>query len=172
MTNHQDFLVAMQPLLNQLRSILGRMPHRTFPDSGHTPAKRTKHFHVSLVAVDIALELSLPKIFIGLRGGGVATAIVSMPEATVDEHNRLVFQEHKVRRAGQLSNMKSIAEPPDEKKRTKGSLRPGVLSANTRHHAAALRGCSDAHSLRGIQPGYFQQPLLCKSASQSDRWDE
>lgn len=147
MTDHQGFLVAMQPLLNQLRSVLGRMLHRAFPDSGHTPAKRPKHFHVSRVAVDIALELSLPELFVGLRRGGVATAVVSMPETAVNEHHRPVDREHKVWRAGQLSDMKSIAKPLGEKKRTKGSLRLGVLSANARHHAAALRGGRDAHDL-------------------------
>lgn len=159
----------MQPLLNQSRSVLDRMLQRAFPDGGYAPAKRPKRFHVSSVAVDIAQELSLPELFVGPGCGGVAAAFVSMPEAAVDEHCRPVFREHKVRGAGQLSDMKSITKSPGEKKRAKSPLRPSVFSANARHHATALRGGRDAHGL-GIIPleCLMQQPFRT-SASQSDR---
>lgn len=150
----------MQPLLNQSRSVLDRMLQRALPDGGYTPAKSPKRLHVSPVAVDIAQELPLPELFVGPGCGGVAAAFVSMPEAAVDEHHRPVLREHEVRRAGQLSDMKSIAKSPGEKKGAKGPFRPGVLSANARHHAAALRGGRDAHGLGGIPPGCLQKPPL------------
>lgn len=161
----------MQPFVDQSRSVLDRMLQRALPDDGHTPAKSPKRLHVSPVAVDIAQELPLPELFVGPGCGGVAAAFVSMPEAAVDEHHRPVLREHKVRRAGQLSDMKSIAKSPGEKKGAKGSFRPGVLSANARHHAAALRGGRDAHGLGGIPPGCLRQPSIRTSASQSDRGD-
>lgn len=126
---------------------------------------------MSPVAINIAQEFPFPEIFVGPRGGGIAATFVPMPEAAMDEHRSSVLWEHKIRRAGQLSDMKSIAKSPGEKKRAKGSLRPGILSANARHHAAALRSGRDAHDLGDIQPRYFQQPPLHTSVSQSDRRD-
>ncbi len=162
----------MQPLLNQSRSVLDRVFQRALPNGGHTPAKSPECLHVSPVAINIAQEFPLPELFVGPRGGGIAATFVPMPEAAMDEHHRSVLREHKIRRAGQLSDMKSIAKSPGEKKRSKGPLRPSILSANARHHAAALRGGRDAHDLGDIQPGYFQQPPLHTSVSQSDRRDE
>ncbi len=161
----------MQPLLNQSCCVLDRVFQRALPDSGHTPAKSPECLHVSPVAINIAQEFLLPELLVGSRGSGIAAAFVPMPEASVDEYHRPVLWEHKVRRAGQLSDMKSIAKSPGEKKRSKGSLRPSILSANARHHAAALRGGRDAHDLGDIQPGYFQQPSLHTAVSQSDRGD-
>lgn len=161
----------MQPLLNQSRSVFDRVFQRVLPNSGHTPAKSPECPRVSPVAINIAQEFPLPELFVGPRGSGIAATFVPMPEASVDEYHRPVLWEHKVRRAGQLSDMKSIAKSPGEKKRSKGSLRPSILSANARHHAAALGSGRDAHDLGDIQPGYFQQPPLRTSVSQSDRED-
>ena len=161
----------MQPLLNQSRSVLDRVFQRALPNGGHTPAKSPECLHVSPVAIDIAQEFPLPELLVGSRGSGIAATFVPMPEAAMDEHHRPVLWEHKVRGAGQLSDMKSIAKSPGEKKGAKGSFRPGVLSANARHHAAALRGGRDAHGLGGIPPGCLRQPSIRTSASQSDRGD-
>ena len=161
----------MQPLLNQSCCVLDRVFQRALPDSGHTPAKSPECLHVSPVAINIAQEFLLPELLVGSRGSGIAAAFVPMPEAAMDEHHRSVLWEHKIRGAGQLSDMKSIAKSSGEKKRSKGSLRPSILSANARHHAAALRGGRDAHDLGDIQPGYFQQPPRHTSVSQSNRRD-
>lgn len=162
----------MQPLLNQSHSVLNRLLDRAFPDSGHTPAKRQKRFYVSPVAVNITLELSLPELCVGLRCGGVAATFMSMPEAAVDEHRRPVLRENKVRGARQLSDMKSIAKSLGEKKRAEGPLRPSILSANARHHAAALRSGRDMHGLEDIPPRCLKQPPLRISASKSDRGEQ
>lgn len=161
----------MQPLLNHSRSVLDRVFQRALPDGGHTPAKSPECFHVSPVTINIAQEFPLPELFVGPRGGGIAAAFMPMPEAAMDEHHRLVLRKHKVRRTGQLSDMKSIAKSPGEKKRAQCPLRPSILSANVRHHAAALRGGRDAHDLGDFQPGYFQQLPLHTSVCQSDRGD-
>ncbi len=150
----------MQPLPNRLRSLLDRVLQGALPDDRHAPAERMEHLRMAPVASNISLEFLPPEIFIGPGSGCVATAFVPMPEAAVDEHHRPVLREHKVRRAGQLSDMKSIAKSPGKEKGAKGLFRPGVLSANARHHAAALRGGRDAHGLGGIPPGCLQKPPL------------
>jgi hypothetical protein len=91
------------------------------------------------VASYVFLELLPPELFVSPGCGCVAAAFVSMPEAAMDEHHRSPFWEHEVRGAWQSTNMKSISETPGEKTGAKYSFRPGVLSANSRHHPAALR---------------------------------
>ena len=172
LTDHQSLLIAMQPLLNQARNVLGRMLQRALPYDGYTPAKSPKRLHVSPVAADIAQELPLPELFVGPGCGGVAAAFVSMPEAAVDEHHRPVFREHKVRGAGQRSDMKSIAKSPSEKKGAKGSFRPSILSANARHHAAALRGGRYAHGRWDVPPRCLQNLALRTSPANPSEWTQ
>lgn len=159
----------MQPFLNQSRSVLDRVFQRALPNGGHTPAKSPECLHVSPVAINIAQEFPLPELFVGPRGGGISATLVPMPEAAMDEHHRSVLREHKIRRAGQLSDMKSIAKSPGEKKRSKGSLRLGILSANARHHAAALRGGRDAHDLGDIKLSATAASHICQPIRQKGR---
>lgn len=159
----------MQPLLNRSCSVFDRVLQRALPDSGHTPTKSRECLYVSPVALNIAQEFLLPELFVGLRGSGVATTFVPMPEATMDKHYRPVLREHKVRGSGQLSDMKPIAKSPTEKKGAKSPFRPSVLSANTRHHMTALRGSRDVHGLGGVMPRCLQKPPPRISASQFDR---
>lgn len=150
LTDYQRIAITMKPLLNRSCSVLDRMLQSAFPDDGHTPAKSLEHLHMSPVAIDIALEFLSPKLLVGSGGGGVATTFVSMPEAAVDKHHRPVLREHKVRGAGQLFDMKSISESSGKQKGAKRLFRPGVLSANARHHAAALWSGRDAHGLEAF----------------------
>lgn len=167
LTNHQNIVIAMQPLLNRLRSVLDRMLQRAFPDDSHAPAKSVEHLRMAPVSIDIPLEFLPPELLVGPGSGCVAAALMTVPETTVDEHHRPVLREHKVGGAGQLPHMKSISKPSGEKKGAKRSFRPGVLSANARHHAAALRSGRDAHGLGGIPP--LQKQQLRASAKQSER---
>ena len=147
----------MQPLLNRSRSLLDRMLQRALPDSGHTPAKSPECLRVSPVTIDIFLKFLLPEHLVGSGSCGIATTLVSMPEAAVDENHRPVLRKNKVRGTGQLSDMKSISESLGEKKGAKCPFRPGVLSANARHHAAALRGGRNAHDLEHLPPECLQK---------------
>src|SRR3546814_12151521 len=102
------------------------------------------------VASDISLEFLPPEIFIGPGSGCVAAAFMSVPEAAMDEHHCFALREHKVGGAGQPPHMKSISKTPGEKEGAKYPFRPGVLSANARHHAAALRSGRNAHGLEHL----------------------
>lgn len=140
----------MQPLVNRLRSILERMFQGAFPDYGHAPSKSEQHLRMPSVAIDILLEFMSPELFVGLRRSCVSAAFMSVPEAAVHKNHSLVFGEHKVGRARQLSHMKSISESSGEKTGAKCPFRPSIFSANTRHHAAALRSGRDTHSPKGM----------------------
>lgn len=160
----------MQPLLNSLRSVFDRVLHGAFPDDGHAPAKSVKLFHMASVAIDICLEFLPPKIFIGLGGGCVAATFMSVPEAAVNENHRSAFWEHKVGRAWQFPHMESISKSSGEKNGAERPFRPSVLSANARHHAAALRSGRDMHGLGSIPPRYLQKQQ--PRAYQAIRTDE
>lgn len=159
----------MQPLPNRSRSLPDRMLQRALPDGGYTPAKTPECLHVSPVTIDVFLELLLPEHLVGPGVGGIATALVSMPEAAVDEHHGPVLRKHKVRGAGQSPHMKSISKPPGEKKRAKYPFRSGVLAANARHHAAALRSGRNAHDLEYLPPECLQKWRLRSPVWQCER---
>ena len=137
----------MQPHLNRFCSIHGRVLQCALPDDRYAPAESMEHLRMAPVSSDICLEFLPPEIFIGLGSGCVAAAFMSVPEAAMDEHHRSVLREYKVGRAGQSPYMKSISKTSGEKERAKYPFRLGVLSANARHHATALRSGRNAHGL-------------------------
>lgn len=149
LTDDQSLVIAMQPLFDCPCSILSRMLQGALPDDGHAPAKSLEHGRMTPVALDICLQFVPPELLVGSGRGRVTTAVVSMPETAVDEHRRLVLGKYKIRRSGQLSDMKSIPKSFGKKKGSKCPFRPCVLSANARHHAAAQRGGRDGHGLGG-----------------------
>lgn len=123
---------------------------------------------MALVAIDVLLEFKSPEFFIRPRGSCVAAAVMSMPEASMDKHNCSVLWKYEVGGAGQFLYMKSVSEPSGEKKGAKRPFRPSVLSSDARHHAAALRGCRDAHGLRSV-PLVSEETVLCASVRQSEQ---
>ena len=150
----------MQPLLHCLCSVFYRMLQSACPDDSHAPAKSVEHFGMTPIAINIPVEFLPPELVIGLGSGCVAAAFMSVPKTTMNEYHCPVFREDKVGAARQLPYMKSISESSGEKKGPKHSLRQSVLSANARHHSAALRSGRDEHSLGGIPLGclHKQQP--------------
>jgi len=147
----------MQPLLNRTRSLLDRVLQGAPPDDRHAPAESMEHLRMALVASDISLEFLPPEIFIGFGSGCVAAAFMSVPETAMDEHHCSALREHKVGGAGQPPHMKSISKTTGEKKGAKYPFRPGVLSANARHHAAALRSGRNVHGLEHLPPECLQR---------------
>jgi len=140
----------MQPLANRLCSIIERMFQSAFPNYGHAPSQIEQNIHMLSVAIDVLLKFMSPELFVGLRGCCVSAALMSVPEAAVHKNHSLVFGKHKVGRAGQFSHMKSITESSGKKAGAKCPFRPSIFSANTRHHAAALRSGGDTHSPKGM----------------------
>lgn len=143
----------MQPFPDRSRCVLNRLFQGTFPNDSHAPAEAVERFCMPPVAIDISLEFLHPELLVGSRGGCVTTTFVSMPETTVNEHHRPVLREHDIRDAGQLFDMKSIPKPLGKKNGTKCPFRPSVLSADARHHAAALwsgRYTHDAQELNTL----------------------
>lgn len=159
----------MQPFLNHLRSLLDRVLQGTLPDDRHAPAESMEHLCMAPVASDITLEFLPPEIFIGPGSGCIAASFMSMPEAPMDEYHCSALWEHKVRGARQPPQMKSISEAACEKKGAKYPLRLGVLSANARNHAAALRSGWNAHEFEHFPLECLREWQLRASAWQGER---
>lgn len=161
----------MQPLLNDPCRMIDRLPQRAFPDDGYAPAKLLKRCYVAGVPVDISLQLFFPKICICLWSGCISAALVPMPKAAMHEYHSPVLREHEIWGAWKASNMQPVAEPTCKKTGSKHPLRPSILSADARHHAAALRSgfgehkwekseCLRRMSLRCIQQNTMREEVL------------
>jgi hypothetical protein len=124
---------------------------------------------MAAVTIDIPSEFLPPEILILNGSGCIAAAFMSVPEAAMDEYHCSVFREHKIGGAWQLPHMKSIAKPSGKKKGAKHPFWPSVLSANARHHSAALRSGRDAHGGENIPFGYLQKQRPQASAKKSER---
>ena len=81
------------------------------PNHNHMPACGLQCGVFLFVVCYIAVEFRLPELHVGLRRARRLAALVTMPEATVHENNRVPFWKHDVGMAGQLGGMKAVAEP-------------------------------------------------------------
>lgn len=147
----------MQPLLNDPDCVLDRVLQGALPNDAHTPATLAKHCRMACVPVDISLEFLLPEFCVCLWDGGVSTALVPVPETAMNEYHGPVFRKHQIGRARQISDMKPVPKSPGKKTGAKHPFGPGILSADARHHAAALRSGWGSHGLERIPPGYLRR---------------
>lgn len=135
-----------QPLAK--RCIISQL---AFPYHKCLPASFRQFDHVLAVPHDIPVQLRLPVIRIGLGDACATFAIMSVPEAAVNEDHLSTSYERKVGRAGQVLAMKAeaIAKPvghsPNQHFRL-GALTPdpphvlgSSLSANNIHGLCPLR---------------------------------
>lgn len=157
LTNHKDILIPMQPFLNRLRSLLVRVLQCAFPDNRNAPAESVEHLHLVSVTSKVFLEFLPPEVAVRSGSSCVAATLMSVPEATMYEYHRPVLWEYKVRGSGQSPHMESISKTPCEKKGAKYQFWPSVLSANIRHHAAALQCGRDKHGLECLLPECLQK---------------
>jgi len=82
----------------------------TLPQDQHLPARFSQSRFDTLVPGHIGGEFSVPKSGTGFGRRRSRTAFVSVPEASVNENDRAQPREYKIRAAGQISPVKSIAE--------------------------------------------------------------
>src|SRR5690606_27857256 len=69
-----------------------RLPQCALPHRRHSPSVFEEFCTKGAVPSDVRVELRLPELRPGCWGGGVATALVTMPEAAVDEHHGAVLR--------------------------------------------------------------------------------
>ena len=91
-----------------------------------------------LIPCNIAFELCLPERHIGLGHSRHLAALVPMPEAAVDEDDRVPLWEHDIGMSGQFGRMQMVAEAQSVEVSAYKHLRLRVLRPNPAHDLASL----------------------------------
>jgi hypothetical protein len=107
------------------------------PDRVYVPAEILKRRLDSLVTSDVFVELLLPEIRIGRRVRREAASLVTMPEASVDEHHRAKSRQDNVWLTRQASARESETKSGTMKETAYRKLRFRIASPDTRHHPAS-----------------------------------
>lgn len=116
------------------KRIRTRSAEAAFPYRRNAPIRAMKGIRRVLVAHDVAFELRAPEVSVGRRHATPVTALMAMPEATVDEGDSLVTGEDKIGLAGQVRCMQAIANTGCMELLPKQPLGPRIFAANARHH--------------------------------------
>lgn len=83
--------------------------HRTFPHNSHPPVSRQQPVMREHVAAHVVRDFGKPECGSGFRCCG-QVAVVSVPEAAIDENHRFVFWQNNVRAAGQRFHVQTESE--------------------------------------------------------------
>ena len=81
------------------------------PYSDDTPSFPFKFGSDLAVAKQIAVDFGTPEFFVGFRKPVITAALMTMPEAPVDEDHGFVLRKYNIRLPGQIGNMQTIAKP-------------------------------------------------------------
>lgn len=108
---------------------------RTFPDDGDAHARAGQRLNILFVPRDVSGEFVLPEIWPRRRGCTERATLMAVPEAAMDEDCHPMLRQYHVGSARQLGNMQSEAKAMRVEQSSHGHLRPGVPTANARHHA-------------------------------------
>lgn len=112
-----------------------------FPYTYHFPSGKTEINNVGIVTGYVHGYLMTPEVNICFRQPVIFATLMTMPEATIDENNRLVFLKHNVRRAGQFGIIDTIAQTSGEKILPHNHFRLSILSLDSSHAVATLLRC-------------------------------
>ena len=105
-----------------------------FPNSSDAPTGFKELTLGTAVALHIVVELRLPEFRPCRWGRRIRAPFMAVPEAAVNEANRAVPTQDKVRGPGHTANVESEAEPLCVKCASKDKFGLGVLGRYARHH--------------------------------------
>lgn len=124
------------------------------PDVQNSPPLSKQLSCCSLIPRYVASNLVLPEVFAGRRPAEQC-AVMTMPEAAMDENDSTPPWEHKVRLAGKSLHMKSIAVAQSVQPTPDLHLRLCVRCPDTCHHPATYIGRDDVSQ----RPAFVQSPI-------------
>lgn len=113
----------------------------TFPDGEHRPTEPAQLSRDPAIARDVRGELLLPEPHSGGRRRRVSTSRMAVPEAAMDEDDRVEPGQDQIRGPWQVPDVQpeAVAEPVDD--RTDHPLGTGVPTADRGHDLRSLRSC-------------------------------
>jgi len=138
--NFQRRIMPRQPIANRRCNRLGcQFAHLALPDDSDTPTGLKQQLPSSPVSLDIDRKFVPPVVTICRRRAGVPATFVPMPEATVNENDRVVLWKNEIRRSRQTSSVKPETEACAVQGTPHFHFGPGIPAPDARHHAGA--GC-------------------------------
>lgn len=119
-------------------------PQGTLPNCQHSPAALQQRM------MRVRIPRLVPRYLAGpeLRARGRHSehrAVMAMPEATVDEHDRPMSREYEVRSTWQIARLQAETQSCSMKPLSHKDLGRRVASTDAAHVVAALRGGVDVH---------------------------
>jgi hypothetical protein len=116
------------------------------PDDADTPAERFELVADLSVPLDIFIEFPGPKIDSGFRGPRVRASGVPVPEATVDQHDRMPSRQRNVGLAGQsfLTQSETVAQAVQDF--TDGDFGSRVRIPDQPHDLRTAFSCDGVHT--------------------------
>ena len=137
------------------------------PNTNDFPSRRDQAFCLGAISLDCAVELGLPDDPSRLRGGGARAALVTMPVASVDEHNRPQTRQHDIRTARKIISMQPKAITHRVEGLSYQQLGQCVLALHPRHVGAAGGGGKVVH-VGDASSRHSDQAVLAIGASISE----
>lgn len=135
-----DLLVRSEPALQRADEFRGRVaPEAAFPHHGNPPPRGAQCSDIPAVPLDVGDELRLPEFGSSGRVGRVSALRVTMPETTMDEHDRSPARQDQIRPARQRSVMKPVSIAPAMKRAPEDEFGPRVPTTYPGHHARPRR---------------------------------
>lgn len=148
---------ASKPVLQSLQSDRARIGSESaLPHNGDSPPGFEEVAFRTAVPLHVAIELGLPELRSCRWGGRVGASRMAMPKAAVNEANRAVATEDKIRCSRETPYMESESKPPRVERPSNDEFGLRVLRRYARHHA---RSRGPVHDVGHQLGGPFVQPV-------------
>ena len=122
------------------------------PDDENPPVEGPQCLFVAPIPGDILSELPRPESDTGLGCIGVPTAVVSVPEATVDEYRQPASREDKIGATGEIFPVQPETETELVRDAANDEFRLGVPTLDPGHHLASPPAVDDVrHGERNLR---------------------
>ena len=103
------------------------------PNHQYVPASIDKFFSLMFVSLDISVEFFFPKISSSLWSRGITTAMMPVPETTMNEYYGFILGKHYIWFPNHLADIFPEPESSGKQSFTKLNLNRGVLPSYVAH---------------------------------------
>lgn len=143
-------IVKLLPLdseeLQHMPENSGRASKLALPDCEHFPSICSERTPGTTVSFDILGEFRLPEVCASLGGSGVTTAIMAVPETSMDKYTGSESGEYNIRASRKVPAMKPKSVTVGMEEAPYDHLRSCVSPLDTSHHARSGCRVNDIHS--------------------------
>ena len=162
---------ASKPMLQSPQRHRARIPAEpALPHNGDSPPSCEQVPLRTVVPLHVAIEFRLPELGPCRRGGRVGTSGMAVPETAMNEANRTVATEDKIRCSRETPDMEPESKPPCVEPPSKDKLGPRVLGGYARHHSRSRSPVHNVGHRRGGAPTRKQTPTISRQVAAWGKW--